>query len=144
MTASVKSLSMLCDASRMCFGGGCVISSSAICRLFGSWASTEIADWSACEQNSCRIADHPVDDVPRHCCSSPFSPCSVTRGHPKQGTDAPQMTLSVCREYGISALACTPARPPGKKLSFFLKIPEKKKLKKSFSTDKFEPNGQLF
>ena len=35
------------------------------------WASTKIADWSACEQNPCRIADHPVDDVPRHCCSSP-------------------------------------------------------------------------
>jgi len=38
----------------------------------------------------------------------------------------------------------TASRPPGKKLSFFLKIPEKKKLKKSFSTDKFEPYGQLF
>jgi len=60
-----------CCASRMCFGDGCVISSSAICRLFGSWASAKIADWSACEQNPCRIADHPVDDVPRHCCSSP-------------------------------------------------------------------------
>jgi len=60
-----------CFASRMCFGDGCVISSSAICRLFGSWASAKIADWSACEQNPCRIADHPLDDVPRQCCSSP-------------------------------------------------------------------------
>jgi hypothetical protein len=35
-------------------------------------------------------------------------------------------------------------RPPGKKLSFFLKNLEKKKLKKSFSTDKFRSNGQIF
>ena len=62
-----------CCASRMCFGDGCVISSSAICRLFGSWASAKIADWSACEQNPrrIRIADRPVDDALRHCCSSP-------------------------------------------------------------------------
>ena len=32
-------------------------------------------------------------------------------------------------------------RPPGKKLSFLLKNLEKKKLKRSFSTDKFRPNG---
>jgi len=60
-----------CFASRMCFGDGCVISSSAICRLFGSWAFAKIADWSAFEQHPCRIVDHPVDDAPRHCCSSP-------------------------------------------------------------------------
>jgi len=55
----------------MCFGDGCVISSSAICRLFGSWAFAKIADWSAFEQHPRRIADHPVDDAPRHCFSSP-------------------------------------------------------------------------
>ena len=60
-----------CYASRMCFGDGCVINSSAICRLFRSWASTKIADWSARERNPCSITDHPVDDAPRHCCSSP-------------------------------------------------------------------------
>ena len=62
-----------CYDSRMCFGDGCVISLSAICRLFGSWASAKIADWSACEQNPrrIRIADRPVDDALRHCCSSP-------------------------------------------------------------------------
>jgi len=35
-------------------------------------------------------------------------------------------------------------RSPGKKPNFFLKILEKKKLKKSFPTDKLSPNGQIF